>query len=135
MTMTATSANGKARRQLSDEIDRLQELLARQDSLLDGLAEGLNEAVAAAAKDGVKEAVAGAVVELLTNLDLRAALHKATAPPAAARPSAWDRLMGAVRRGVERARAAAAAARRAAANRAAVVRVAAAGAAALAGAA
>jgi hypothetical protein len=95
--MSATMTNGKPRKQLSDQLDRLDEQLARQDSIIDALAEGLNQAVADAAKEGVKTAVKDAVIELMTNLDLRAALHKATAPPAEARPSAWDRLKAKVR--------------------------------------
>jgi hypothetical protein len=78
--MTATLTNGRPeRRQLSDQLDRL-------DSILDGLSAALNEAVADAAKEGVKEAVTAAVVELLTNGDLKAALHKASAPEAEAIP-------------------------------------------------
>jgi Flp pilus assembly protein TadB len=84
-------ANGKPRRQLSDQLDRLDAQMDRQDSILDALSAGLNEAVADAAREGVKEAVAAAVVELLTNIELRSALHKATAPPAEAKPNFWQR--------------------------------------------
>ena len=84
--MSATLINGRPeRKQLSDQLDRL-------DSILDGLSGALNEAVADAAKEGVKEAVTSAVIELLTNTDLKDALHKATAPETAAKPSFWARL-------------------------------------------
>jgi hypothetical protein len=76
---TTMTPNGKPRKQLGDQLDRLDEQLARQDAVIDALADGLNEAVGDAAKEGVKEAVQAAVVELLTNIELRAALHKATA--------------------------------------------------------
>ena len=90
--MNATMVtNGKPRKQLSDQLDRLDEQLARQDSILDALAEGLNQAVADAARTGVKEAVQAAVVEMLTSAELRAALHEATAP-AVERVNFWQRL-------------------------------------------
>lgn len=110
--MSATMTNGKPRKQLSDQLDRLDEQLAKHDQILDALAEGLNGAVADAAKDGVKEAVQAAVVELLTNIELRAALHRATAPPAATRPSLKDRLRAFARRTAAMVRGTAAAARR-----------------------
>jgi hypothetical protein len=96
--MTATVTNGKPhRKQLSDQLDRLDQQMERQDSILDALAEGLNQAVADAAKEGVKEAVKEAVTELLTNAALRAALHRATAP-APVRPTFWRLLKGRARR-------------------------------------
>lgn len=96
--MTTMTPTPRVRKQLSDQLDRLDEQLARQDAVIDALAEGLNQAVADAAKEGVKEAVQAAVVELLTNIELRAALHRATAPPAGDKPSAWDRVKDKVRR-------------------------------------
>jgi hypothetical protein len=90
--MTATATNGRPRRQLSDQLDRLDAQMERADAILDALAEGLNGAVADATREGTRVAVKDAVIELLVDPELRAALHKATAPPAAARPSVWARL-------------------------------------------
>src|SRR5688500_12767993 len=70
MSATATT-NGKHRKQLSDQLDRL-------DGIIDALAEGLNAAVADAAREGTRLAVQGAIVEILTNPDLRAAIRQAT---------------------------------------------------------
>jgi hypothetical protein len=67
-----TTLNGKARKSLADQIDRL-------DLLIDGLAEGLTEAVAAA----VQQAVMHAVIEVLTNPEVRARLQEAAMPAAA----------------------------------------------------
>jgi hypothetical protein len=100
--MTATSTlNGKPRRkQLSDQLDRL-------DSLVDALVAGLPEAVAAACKEGAREAVKDAIVEIFTNPDLRALIStvrqepiptipilapEPPLPPAQPKPSLWDRL-------------------------------------------
>src|SRR2546425_10412044 len=126
MLMSTTMTNGKPqRKQLSDQLDRLDEQMARQDSILDALAEGLNQAVADAARDGVKEAVTGAVIELLTNIDLRVALHKATAPPRQAKPTAWQRLKSVTRAAVNRVKVAARAGRGAIAAKVAAVKAAA----------
>jgi hypothetical protein len=66
MTTTMMS-NGRLRKSLADQIDRL-------DAILDGLADGLNEAVATAVKDAVmlavKEAVQAILKEILTNPEL-----------------------------------------------------------------
>ena len=64
--MNATLMNGRARKSLAQQIDRL-------DSMLDGLADGLNEAVATA----VKEAVRTVLTEVLTNPELLARLEAA----------------------------------------------------------
>ena len=45
-TPIAAPANGRPRKQLADELDRLSDLLNRQDRVIDALAEGLNGAVA-----------------------------------------------------------------------------------------
>jgi hypothetical protein len=111
LDMTATLTNGKPRRQLADQLDRLEEQLHRQDSIIDALAEGLNQAVADAAKEGTKEAVTAAVIELLTNVELRAALHKATGPATVARPSAWEKLKAHVRQAAGKAKSAVSAAK------------------------
>ena len=73
MTSTATATNGRPRRQLADQLDRL-------DGIIDALAEGLNGAVADAAREGTRLAVKDAILEILTNPDLRALI--ATAAPA-----------------------------------------------------
>jgi hypothetical protein len=90
-TMT-TATNGKPRKQLSDQLDRLDVQMDRADAILDALSEGLNGAVADATKEGTRAAVKDAVIELLTDPELRAALHKASAPPTGPRVSVWDRL-------------------------------------------
>jgi hypothetical protein len=69
-----TTTNGKPRKQLADQLDRL-------DGILDALAEGLNGAVADAAREGTRLAVKDAIVEIMTNPDLRALLAPAVAPP------------------------------------------------------
>jgi hypothetical protein len=79
-----------ARKQLSDQLDRL-------DGILDALSEGLNGAVAEAVREGTRLAVQDAVVEMMTDPALRARLHQATAPapePAQPerRPGFWGRL-------------------------------------------
>ena len=91
--MTTTLTNGRQRKSLADQIERL-------DSILDGLSDGLNEAVAAA----VKEAVRAVLSEVLTNPELLARLHpvQAIAVPEPARPSRWlariwDRVRSALR--------------------------------------
>jgi hypothetical protein len=100
--MNGTTMNAKPRKQLSDQLDRLDEQLQRADAVLDALADGLNAAVADAAREGVRQAVKEAVIELLMSPDLRLALHLATAPaqPASApqategRAPLWTRLFG-----------------------------------------
>src|SRR4051794_12989128 len=94
--MNATlNANGRERKSLAGQIDRL-------DRVLDGLADNLNEAVADAVKAAVgaavREAVAGVLTEVLTNPKFVAALrgqpHAGDRPRAAVvcRPSFWQRL-------------------------------------------
>lgn len=92
--MSLTMINGKPRerKQLSDQIDRL-------DSILDGLADALNEAVADASREGARVAVKEAIFEILTNPDLRSALVRADVPPPVASapespPNRWSRLKG-----------------------------------------
>ena len=101
--MSATTLNGKPRKQLSDQLDRLDAQMDRADAILDALAEGLNGAVAEAAKEGTRLAVKEAVVELLTDPVLRTALHRASAPLAEAKPLLWDRLKAKVRQAAARA--------------------------------
>jgi hypothetical protein len=84
--MSATMTNSRPeRKQLSDQLDRL-------DSILDGLADALNESVREASRAGVREAVKEAVVELLTSADLRTALHQASTLEVEPKPSRWNRL-------------------------------------------
>jgi hypothetical protein len=89
---TATAVNGKPRKQLCDQLDRLDDQLLQIDRVLDALADGLNGAVREAAKEGTRVAVKEAVVALLTDTDLRDALHQASTPPAEAKPSFWERI-------------------------------------------
>ena len=105
--MTATaSTNGKPRRkQLSDQLDRM-------DVIIDALAEALPEAVADACREGARQAVRDAVVEILTSPDLRGLIAGTTIVTAAPvtpdagppRPGPWTRF----RAGCARARTAAA---------------------------
>jgi hypothetical protein len=75
---TTTTTNGRARKSLADQLDRL-------DGILDGLSEALNEAVATAVRDAVKEAVQEAVAatvhEVLTNEQLQRRLRELREPP------------------------------------------------------
>src|SRR5947209_11799989 len=128
--MSATTLNGKPRKQLADELDRMTAQLDRADAILDALSEGLNGAVAEAAREGTRLAVKGAGVGLLTDPGLRAALHRATAPAVEPKPSLWERLKARARRAGERAAAATRAARRAVAARVGEAKARAAGAAA-----
>jgi len=75
MTMSSTAvSNGKAKRSLATEIDRL-------DQMLDGLAKGLNEAVGDAVKDALggamRETVQAVLTELFTNPEILAKLRAA----------------------------------------------------------
>jgi hypothetical protein len=94
-TTNHVTPNGRIRKNLADQIDRL-------DGILDGLADALNEAVAAAVKNAVtlalQEALQGLVAEVLSNPDMLAKLrgllsttipdpHVAPAVPVAATPS------------------------------------------------
>ena len=96
--MSATmSLNGKPRKQLSDQLDRM-------DEILDVLGEGLTGAVVDAMKAGTALAVKQALVEILTNPELLATIRGVLPPPttmanvpsempaSVARPSLWSRL-------------------------------------------
>ena len=95
--MIASTQNGRSRKNLADQIDRL-------DHMLDGLAEGLNDAVASVVQQvvgqAVHEAVAAVLTEVLTNPELRQ--HLAGIPtaepqaPEASAPSILSRLVGAI---------------------------------------
>ncbi len=73
--MTATLNGRPPRKQLGDQLDRL-------DLILDVLADALPAAVADACKEGAKQAMKEVVLELLTNPDVRAMLTGSVpAPP------------------------------------------------------
>jgi hypothetical protein len=86
------------RKQLSDQLDRF-------DEILDGLAEGLNGAMADAAREGTRLAVKDAIVEILTNPGLRAAIQGIGSVPVTSEPtptpaptSAWTKVKDLLRR-------------------------------------
>jgi hypothetical protein len=93
-SMTTTNADGRARKSLAEQIDRL-------DAILDGLSEALTGAVTAAVTEAVgvavKEAVQGVLAEALTNPALQEKLRGMAGPPPPAAdpppvPSAGSRL-------------------------------------------
>jgi hypothetical protein len=91
--MTITNTNGRVRKSLAEQIDRL-------DQILDGLADGLNDAVAMAVKEAVgvavKEAVKAVFTEVLTNPAVAAKLLGATVQPSTETPKPGRlRLLGA----------------------------------------
>ena len=77
--MSTTITNGRVRKSLAEQIDRL-------DSILDGLADNLNDAVVTAVKEAVtlavREAVRGVLTEVLMNPELLEHLRGTMAPPA-----------------------------------------------------
>ena len=75
MSATATMNGKPQRKQLADQLDRL-------DGIIDALAAGLNQAVADAAREGIRLAVKDAIVEIMTNPDLRAMLAPMRPEPA-----------------------------------------------------
>ena len=89
---TTTLSNAKPpRKQLSDQLDRL-------DSILDGLADGLSGAIADSTREGTRLAVKDAVIELMVDPTLRSKLHSATAPETPAEPARADMRPGFWRR-------------------------------------
>ena len=83
-----TTTNGKPqRKQLADQLDRL-------DGIIDALAEGLNQAVIEACREGTRLAVKDAIVEIMTNPELRAMLAPpalpAATPAVASAPPVYD---------------------------------------------
>jgi hypothetical protein len=102
MTATAeTQHNGRVRKTLSSQLDRL-------DGILDGLADALNESVAVA----VEKAVGNVIAEILTNPAFTERLRApvtptseedettaSTAPPSPTRAGALSKVMGAVQAG------------------------------------
>jgi hypothetical protein len=94
-TMTATMLpNGKIRKSLAEQIDRL-------DTILDGLADGLSGAVADAVREtvgrAVQEAIQAVITELLTNPAILAKLQGAPAVVPATQPDRTAQVMGQVR--------------------------------------
>ena len=91
MTMTATSNGPVRRKQLSDQLDRL-------DGIIDALADGLNQAVADAARDGSRAAVQEVLIELVSNPQVGAFLQTASGHPQSpahhAGPSFFARMKG-----------------------------------------
>src|SRR5689334_11689832 len=84
MSATTETTNGRPqRKQLSDQLDRL-------DTIIDALAEALPEAVADATREGARQAVRDVVLELLGNPELRAMIAgmAPAAPPTPAEPPA-----------------------------------------------
>jgi hypothetical protein len=69
------TANGRQRKTLAHQLDRL-------DAVLDGLGDGLNAAIADAVRAAVREAVQAAVAEVLANPAVSARLQAAAAPAA-----------------------------------------------------
>jgi hypothetical protein len=92
---TPTLTNGQPqRKQLSDQLDRL-------DTILAAIAQDLPGAVTEACCEGARQAVKDAIIEIVSNPELRALITPAqsapaVAPPAPApapsRPSPWGRL-------------------------------------------
>ena len=79
MTTTTTNADGRTRKSLAEQIDRL-------DAILDGLSDALDGAVAAAVQEAagraVREAVQAVLAEVLTNPALRERALPADSQPA-----------------------------------------------------
>jgi hypothetical protein len=79
MTTTTTNADGRTRKPLAEQIDRL-------DAILDGLSQALEGAVATAVQEAagraVKEAVQAVLAEALANPALRERALSAESPPA-----------------------------------------------------
>src|ERR1700676_238203 len=100
MSTTTTNNDRPRRKQLSDQLDRL-------DGIIDAPGEGLNEAVADAAREGTRLALKDAIVEIMTDSTLRATLHQATAPEPANEPPLkkeagfWARVKSGAGRGVQ----------------------------------
>jgi len=75
--MTTATFNGRPqRKQLSDQLNRL-------DDIIDTLADGLPEAVGDAVRTGTQAALQQLLIETLTNPDTLALLRAALAPPVA----------------------------------------------------
>ncbi|QEL17655.1 hypothetical protein [Limnoglobus roseus] len=74
MSVTAACPNGRPRKQLSDQLDRL-------DGIIDVLADALPEAVRDAVRDGMADALRQLVAETLADPTTLALVRHAVAPP------------------------------------------------------
>jgi hypothetical protein len=76
--MSATDINGRQRKSLAEQIDRL-------DAILDGLSDALQGAVSQAVREAVsvavKEAVRAVLTEILSNAELQEKLRGPAGPP------------------------------------------------------
>ena len=87
--MNSTASNHRPqRKQLSDQLDRFEQIL-------DGLSEGLNDAITDAAQAGTRMAVKDAVIKILTDAELRDKFRDMIGPvpqtvPAPARNGFWS---------------------------------------------
>lgn len=101
--MSTATLNGKPqRKQLSDQLDRL-------DTIIDTLADALPEAVADATREGTRQAMREVLTELLTDPDVLARLRATLVPPTPApvppppaeepKPNFFARLKSSVRNG------------------------------------
>jgi hypothetical protein len=86
MTTTTTNTDGRTRKSLAEQIDRL-------DAILDGLGQALEGAVATAVSQAVgvavKEAVQGVLAEVLTNPALRERALPVDSQPVPRADSPW----------------------------------------------
>lgn len=101
----STTANGRPRKSLADQIDRLDATLVQFDRLLDGLAEALQSTVADAVVGAVRAAVQATVQEFAAQ---SAALALPAPPEMPKAGRVWDAARGAARRCAAAARSAAA---------------------------
>ncbi len=96
--------NGRPRKQLSEELDRL-------DEVINGMEECLPQAVADAARDGIRQAIHDVVKEIVSEPATLNALRTALLPEFVPltlipKPSAWARLKAIVRNAAAKAAAA-----------------------------
>jgi hypothetical protein len=84
MSTTKTNTNGQPRRQLADQIDRLETTLERMDGVLDAMSNGLNEAVQTAVETAVaiavRQAIENVMTELIAHPAVQEMLKQKTAP-------------------------------------------------------
>jgi len=93
--MSTATTNGRPRKQLSDQLDRL-------DGIIDCLADGLPEAVRDAVRDGARAALKDLVADVLADPETLARLRKvlvaeAPATPVRPRPSRTEVFLARVR--------------------------------------
>jgi hypothetical protein len=85
--MTQMTTNGRPRKQLSEQIDRLELTMSN-------LGEGVRGAVREATTQAVREAVGDLVAEVVTNPDIAAMFRTAQAQAARPKPSPVGGLLG-----------------------------------------